>query len=589
MSLYPNQILRQRYQIHSLLGQGGFGAVYRAQDLNLNRWCAVKENLDSSLAAQQQFQREAMMLSRLHHTNLPQVQDYFIEPSGQQYLVMEFIEGIDVWTLVQQRGALPETQVLDWARQILDALEYLHGQQPPIIHRDIKPQNIIITPHARAMVVDFGIAKTYVSEQITTTGARGVTPGFSPPEQYGGGTDPRSDLYALGATLYLALTRAMPPESPTLMVGQAVLISPRQLAPTISANTEAVVVCAMQPQPAQRFQSAREMRMALTTMAYSMPRPTVPVPYVAAPARQTPWIFAAIGGSVASLLLVGVLVFALFASGFPFATPTPIVTVRSASGLPTSIANIPVVVTSTNIPHTATWTPTVMPTELPPTGMATPTAAPTFTATPTPMSREVFLDDFDGGAIDSSKWNVNSRAGRVGLGQSVLTLASSGASYPFITTRVDPFPGNGNYRMTTRFRYSHVDVCGVGMMTTSYALSAGMSQDDAGAYQHANENSGMAAGVWQDIKQGLQIWFRSRGDRKDVLYSGPDTDWHVIAVEYVGDRYTLFLDDRLSYVSQPTPYRARFMWIGNPVELGAGFNCPWDTLDVDHVRVESLP
>ena len=139
------------------------------------------------------------MLSRLRHQSLPQVHDYFIEPNGQQYLVMEFVEGTDLHTLVQQRGALQEAQAVAWSTQILDALEYLHTQQPPIIHRDIKPQNIIITPQGRAMLVDFGIAKMFVVGQSTTAGARAVSPGYSPPEQYGRGTtDARSDIYALG-------------------------------------------------------------------------------------------------------------------------------------------------------------------------------------------------------------------------------------------------------------------------------------------------------------------------------------------------------------------------------------------------------
>jgi len=215
MPLSPNFILHQRYQIHALLGQGGFGAVYRALDLNLNRWCAVKENLlDPTLtpaqqqAQQQQFQREALFLSRLRHPHLPLIYDYFIEPNGQQYLVMEFVEGTDLHTLVQQRGALYEAQVLQWVNQILDALEYLHTQNPPIIHRDIKPQNILITPQGKAMLVDFGIAKVYVPGQPTTIGARAVSPGYSPPEQYGQGTtDARSDHLRAGCHAVLCTDR----------------------------------------------------------------------------------------------------------------------------------------------------------------------------------------------------------------------------------------------------------------------------------------------------------------------------------------------------------------------------------------------
>ncbi len=280
MSLYPNQILRQRYQIQSLLGQGGFGAVYKGIDLNLNRWCAVKENiLDPTLtqaqlqAQQQQFQREAMMLSRLQHPNLPRVHDYFIEANGQQYLIMEFVEGQDLHTLVQQRGALPELQAVTWIRQILDALEYLHSHQPPIIHRDIKPQNIIITPQGRAMLVDFGIAKMFVAGQATTIGARAVSPGYSPPEQYGqGSTDPRSDIYAVGATMYFVLTGEEPPESVQRVAG-AVMTLPRAVNVSVSAHTEQVILQAMQLQPQMRFQNAAQVRQTLATLIQQPPIP----------------------------------------------------------------------------------------------------------------------------------------------------------------------------------------------------------------------------------------------------------------------------------------------------------------------------
>jgi len=295
MPLSPNFILHQRYQIHALLGQGGFGAVYRALDLNLNRWCAVKENLlDPTLtpaqqqAQQQQFQREALFLSRLRHPHLPLIYDYFIEPNGQQYLVMEFVEGTDLHTLVQQRGALYEAQVLQWVNQILDALEYLHTQNPPIIHRDIKPQNILITPQGKAMLVDFGIAKMYIPGQPTTIGARAVSPGYSPPEQYGQGTtDARSDIYALGATLYFALTATEPPESVQRVVGTP-LATPRALNARIAAQTENAILQAMEIQPPKRFASAAEMKRALGTPTTVPAPPPVSQTQPAPPRPQPP-------------------------------------------------------------------------------------------------------------------------------------------------------------------------------------------------------------------------------------------------------------------------------------------------------------
>ncbi len=274
MPLYPNQILRQRYRIQSLLGQGGFGAVYRAFDLNLARVCAVKENLDAAATAQQQFQSEAYLLSRLRHPSLPQIYDYFIEPNGSQYLVMEFVEGVDLANLVRQHGKLNQADALLWSAQILDALAYTHSRQPPVIHRDIKPQNIIITPRQRAMLVDFGIAKNLVAGQATMTGARAVSPGFSPPEQYGRGTtDARSDLYALGATLYFALTGADLPESVDRLSG-ATLATPRAHNAAIAPHVEQAILHALELNATNRPARASDLKDELLR-ATAVPSPAV--------------------------------------------------------------------------------------------------------------------------------------------------------------------------------------------------------------------------------------------------------------------------------------------------------------------------
>jgi len=136
--------------------------VYLAEDTRLELQVAVKENLQTSRQAQHQFEREAKILARLDHPNLPGVSDHFIDPrSGRQYLVMDYVQGDDLETIIQRSGPLPEATALNWVRQVMDALEYLHRQQPPVIHRDVKPGNIKITPHGKAMLVDFGISKVY--------------------------------------------------------------------------------------------------------------------------------------------------------------------------------------------------------------------------------------------------------------------------------------------------------------------------------------------------------------------------------------------------------------------------------------------
>jgi serine/threonine protein kinase len=265
----PTTVLHNRYQIIKPLGQGGMGAVYLAEDLNLpGRLVAVKENFDSSQRAQEQFKREAVILARMKHPSLPQVTDHFLAPN-RQYLVMEYVEGEDLDEILSRRGALPEHEVLSWMGQIFEALEYMHGwvdpatKQPmPIIHRDIKPGNIKRTPEGRLMLVDFGIAK-YQTTGGTETGARAASPGFSPVEQYSGGTDPRSDIYALGATLYCLLTAEVPPESPAI-AGGVLLPTPRSRNPHISPHVEQVILKAMQLQAGQRYQSIRELRQALS-------------------------------------------------------------------------------------------------------------------------------------------------------------------------------------------------------------------------------------------------------------------------------------------------------------------------------------
>jgi basic membrane protein A and related proteins len=265
MPLNIGQVLNQRYQIVRLLGQGGFGAVYQAWDLNLKVPCAVKENFETSPSAMRQFEREASMLAALRHPNLPRVTDHFIIPGQGQYLVMDYIEGEDLQAILERDGkALSESQVVSWLVEICDALNYLHTQPVPVIHRDIKPANIKITPDGRALLVDFGIAKAFNPESRTTLGARAFTPGYSPFEQYGQApTDARSDIYALGATAFGVLTGQAPTESIARMAGTP-LPQPRQLNPAISPQTEKAILKALEIMPDKRFQSILEFKQALT-------------------------------------------------------------------------------------------------------------------------------------------------------------------------------------------------------------------------------------------------------------------------------------------------------------------------------------
>ncbi len=270
-------VLQGRYRIVNELGRGGFGAVYKAWDANLNKFCAIKENLDTSPQAYRQFVREATVLSNLSHSNLPRVTDHFFISGKGQYLVMDFVEGEDLASLVIRQGAIRIDQALEWISQVADALMYLHRRQPPVIHRDVKPSNIRITPDGRAMLVDFGLVKVFDPNLKTTMGARAVTPGYAPPEQYGHGkTDNRSDIYALGATLYNLLTAHDPLESVQRMVGgQMPPVS--TLNPNVPLRVSQIVERAMALEPGQRYSNAEEFKIALQSTAGAMKGSGVPV------------------------------------------------------------------------------------------------------------------------------------------------------------------------------------------------------------------------------------------------------------------------------------------------------------------------
>jgi len=277
--LTTGQVLQGRYRIVRLLGEGGYGAVYLVQDTRLGgKYLALKESFDSSPEAQRQFQLEANLLASLSHPHLPRVSDYFIEPSGRQYLVMDFIEGQDLAELLVQRQApLPEGQAVTWMLQVCQAVAYLHGQRPhPIIHRDIKPPNIKITPAGRAVLVDFGIAKIYVPKKGTARIAKAVSSGFSPPEQYAGTTDTRSDVYALGATLYALVTGTVPPDAFDRLVKQTPLAPSRCYNPRLSPAVEQVILQAMELDPRRRFPSAQEMWQALQACLSGQPMAAPP-------------------------------------------------------------------------------------------------------------------------------------------------------------------------------------------------------------------------------------------------------------------------------------------------------------------------
>ncbi len=277
--LAPGTVLRGRYKILAPVGQGGMGAVYRAEDLRLEgRICAVKEvrpdpdaTPEALAQAQEQFRREAITLARLDHPNLPKVSDTFTE-GGRQYLVMDFVEGQDLRQLVEEkrrRGEfLDERTVLEWADQLCDALEYLHSQDPPVLHRDIKPANIKLTPGGLIKLVDFGLVKLLAADDsrtITVLQGRGTLP-YTPLEQYGGDTghtDVRSDIYSLGATLYHLLTNRPPADAKQRFLNPNAHVFPRAINPRISPTTERAILTAIAMHPDPRPPSVAAFREML--------------------------------------------------------------------------------------------------------------------------------------------------------------------------------------------------------------------------------------------------------------------------------------------------------------------------------------
>jgi WD40 repeat protein/tRNA A-37 threonylcarbamoyl transferase component Bud32 len=288
-------MLQDRYRIEDLLGCGGYGAVYRAIDMRLNKTVAIKEN--HSPLSDQQFAEEAKLLAQLQHPNLPGVTDYFSADNGRQYLVMDFVDGqhleqrVADYAKVSKAGVMTEEAAQRLLHGVFEAVAYLHGQQSPIIHGDIKPANIIIAPGNKAVLVDFGTARVLTSgggyqTQAIPAPAAG-SEGYAPIEQYrAGGATQRSDIYALGATLYFVLTGKEPPAAPDLADGSQELKPLHQFNPEVPLHTATAIQRAMAMKQGDRFGAVQEFHQALTTAPTVTP--TVQTQTPATPSQATP-------------------------------------------------------------------------------------------------------------------------------------------------------------------------------------------------------------------------------------------------------------------------------------------------------------
>jgi len=265
-------ILHENYEIRRLIKSGGMGAVYEALDKKTDTLCAVKEMLGQSGEAGSSqymidsFKREARILRSLHHSNIPVVRDYFID-GNRYYLVMDYIEGKDLETALQEYGehGVPEELVVKWAKEILHALEYLHSQDPPVIYRDMKPENVMLrASDGRIMLIDFGLARTINPLSQDTMTSIG-TPAYAPKELFQGQPQIRTDIYSLGATMHCLLTGVIPlipfDFSPV-----------RELKSDVSEGLEAIVMKALSMEAPGRYGSAKEMREAIENLSGQSPQ-----------------------------------------------------------------------------------------------------------------------------------------------------------------------------------------------------------------------------------------------------------------------------------------------------------------------------
>ncbi len=421
MPLIPGQVVHGRYRVVALLSaQGGMSTVYEVMDSALNIRCALKEMVPypgtpGTVLPQlrEQFRQEAQLLAGLRHPNLVRVSDHF-EEDGNAYLVMDFVNGKQLDEIIAEKGRLAEGEVLGWARQVMEGLAYCH--EHGVIHRDVKPQNVMITWQGQAMLVDFGLAKLAdPRDPRTRTAMRGLgTPEYAPPEQYDtteGGTDPRSDIYSLAATLYHALAGEPPPTVSKRVVDPEVLVPLREVRGGISEVTDGVLMKALALQPPQRFQSIAQMYHALfgsplpkegaaggasTRMGKARsggsPGSTVMLPWFGTERLK---IGRRLGFGLAALGLVVLAVIASLAvDGIePGDDPT-------ATAIPTALASETPMPPTASPTRTATPTPTTAPTATAtrrPTATSTPTPSPTATATPLPVTTPQLVAPVAGG------------------------------------------------------------------------------------------------------------------------------------------------------------------------------------------------
>ncbi|MBI9050368.1 MAG: serine/threonine-protein kinase [Anaerolineaceae bacterium] len=400
MFLQPETILKNRYRIIRLLGRGGMGAVYLAYDQNLDIQVAIKSNRDHSEESTTQFLQEARMLAALHHPNLPRVIDHFILQTNE-YLVMDFVKGQDLQDILDRGETFPLDVVLSYARQLGKAVQFLHAQNPPIIHRDIKPANIKVDDKGHCVLVDFGIAKSGSTAQATSAGAKGYTPGYAPPEQYGNArTGPFSDQYSLAATLFHLITGQRPADSVQRALGKAILTPMNLLKSGLPPHFAPAFERALSIKPDQRFVSVEDFIRTLVDPAYT-PIASGPSMYstVSLVKKPTPkWLMPVIGGILAISIIGSGVIF--LPKLFTPSNNNPSVAAVNTDQNNSNTSNAAEISSTASLEPTSTET-------------AQPTPSPTITLTPTPAFESIggggkvaFISDRSPDGVDQI-WTMN--------------------------------------------------------------------------------------------------------------------------------------------------------------------------------------
>ncbi|MFN8611154.1 MAG: protein kinase [Vulcanimicrobiota bacterium] len=425
VNLEEGKVLANRYKVEKVLGQGGMGAVYLARDGSLgDKAVAIKEMRISAAddkqqqAALKQFRQEAQFLANLEHPNLVQVSDFFSD-DGRHYLVMAYVKGQNLGEmLLARRGAFPVAKVLEWGRQLAGVLHYLHTQDPPILFRDLKPSNIMLDAAGNVRLIDFGIARSFNPEGVTATFLQGMgSAGYSPLEQYqgAGGTDPRSDIYALGATLVHLITNRVPPSPVELVSENKPMPSPKRWNPTLPNNVEQILLKMLAVRKDDRYQTMEQVRALLDQAAKHLEQdedgateslgsaPSLPPPS-SAPLAQVPTLQVRAAAPTSQMesdpnsgilyMTIGMLTMAaigLFgflayqATHQPTSTPSPVVAVSSPSPQASQAPPAPRHVTPKKPAHQEQPRPPQNLATRPPAPQPRPTRVPQVTPPPRPQ------------------------------------------------------------------------------------------------------------------------------------------------------------------------------------------------------------